>query len=174
MDHMQETVVQAIRTATCEVFTTMLGSDVVPGEAFPEKRATAPVDGVVSLIGLAGPWIGTGSLTCSPALACWLSGQLLMAEFSSVNDEVLDAVAELTNMIIGNVKTILEEELGQMALSIPTVVFGRNFTARSAGSEEWTVVPFDLTTGRLHIKICLAPATATSHSHHSRLTLHVP
>jgi chemotaxis protein CheX len=171
---MEQLVVQAIGTATCEVFSTMLGSDVTPGEAFPEKRATAPVDGVVSLIGLAGPWIGTGCLTCSPALACKLSEQLLMSEFESVNDEVLDAVAELTNMIIGNVKTILEQDFGPMALSIPTVVFGRNFTARSAGSEEWAVVPFAFPEGRLYVKLCLAPASAMSHLAHSRLTLQVP
>jgi chemotaxis protein CheX len=171
---MEELVISAIRTATCEVFSTMLGAEVSPGEAFPEKRATAPVDGVVSLIGLAGPWIGTGSISCSPSLACKLSEMLLMAEFESVNDEVLDAVAELTNMIIGNVKTIVEEKLGPMALSIPTVVFGRNFTARSAGSEEWTVVPFQLPDGRLDVKLCLAPAQSIAHHPLSRLMLQVP
>jgi chemotaxis protein CheX len=171
---MHNTVVEAIRTATTEVFATMLDSQVIPLEPYQEKRATAPVDGVVSLIGLAGTWIGTGSLSCSPALACGVSAKLLTAEFDSVNDEVLDAVAEVTNMIIGNVKTILEGELGPMALSIPTVVFGRNFTARSAGSEQWTVVPFSLPEGRMDVKLCLAPGQAHSHSLHSRLTVQVP
>jgi chemotaxis protein CheX len=171
---MHNTVVEAIRTATIEVFTTMLDTQVTPLEPFHEKRATAPVDGVVSLIGLAGTWIGTGSLTCSPEVACRVSSQLLLSEFDSVNDEVLDAVAEVTNMIIGNVKTILEGDLGPMALSIPTVVFGRNFTARSAGSEEWTVVPFDFPEGRMDVKLCLAPGQAHSHSLQSRFTVQVP
>ena len=40
---------------------------------------------------------------------------------------MLDAVAEVTNMIIGNVKTVLESRLGAMGLSTPTVIYGRNF-----------------------------------------------
>jgi chemotaxis protein CheX len=97
-----------------------------------------------------------------------------MSEFDTVNDDVLDAVAEVTNMVIGNVKTILENELGPMALSIPTVVFGRNFTARSAGSEAWTAVPFELPCGRLEVKLCLAPAQHPQHHSIQRLTLQVP
>ena len=66
----------------------------------------------------------------------------MMSEYSSVTDEVLDAVAELTNMIIGNLKTALEEHLGPMGLSIPTVIHGRNFTSRTVGTQDWTIVPF--------------------------------
>ena len=33
---------------------------------------------------------------------------MLMTESTAVNEEVLDAVAEMTNMIIGSVKTDLE------------------------------------------------------------------
>jgi chemotaxis protein CheX len=167
-------VVEAVRRATSEVCLTMLDTPVEPGPPFTEKRPPEPIDGVVSLIGLAGVWIGIGSLSCTPALACSLSGKLLMTEFDSVDDEVLDAIAELTNMIIGNVKTTLESHLGPMALSIPTVVFGRNFTARSVGSEEWTVVPFDLPEGRLDVKLCLAPGQAPGNAIHTRLTVQAP
>jgi chemotaxis protein CheX len=166
-------VTDAMLTATREVFSTMLGAEVQPGDAYQEKKASGPTDGVVSLIGLAGPWIGTGSVTCSPAVACWMAGALLMTEYDSVNDDVLDAVAEITNMIIGNVKTLLEAELGPMALSIPTVVFGRSFTARSAGSEEWTVFPFQTPHGGLEVKLCLAPAQQHHNLSVQRLTFQV-
>ena len=68
-----------------------------------------------------------GSISCTPALACRICSQMLMTESTAVDEEVLDAVAELTNMIIGSVKTDLEQHLGPLGLSIPTVVFGRNF-----------------------------------------------
>ena len=80
-----------------------------------------------------------------------------MAEYTSVNEDVLDAIAEITNMIIGNVKTLLEVDLGPMGLSIPTVIFGRNFASRTAGTFEWSVVPFVLDGEKIHIQICLAP-----------------
>ena len=56
-----------------------------------------------------------------------MGANMLMTEASAVNEEVLDAMAELTNMVIGNVKTKLESQLGPLGLSIPTVVYGRNF-----------------------------------------------
>jgi chemotaxis protein CheX len=155
--NLHEIVVDRIRHATADVFSTMLSLEVPAGEATLEAGTPEPNDGVVSLIGVAGAWAGTGSLTCSPELACLVSSQLLMTEFTAVDEEVLDAVAELTNMIIGGVKTDLESELGPLGLSIPTVVFGRNFQTRSAGSAEWTVVRFLVGTDVLTVKLCLAP-----------------
>ncbi len=153
----QDTIVQAVHAATREVFSTMLSMEISTGEAYTEESPSGPTDGVVSLIGLAGQWAGTGSMSCSAAFACRLSSQMLLIELNSVDGEVLDAIAELTNMIIGNVKTSLEERLGPMGLSIPTVVFGKNFTTRSTRSGLWTVVPFHCGDDRIEVRICLAP-----------------
>jgi chemotaxis protein CheX len=80
---------------------------------------------------------------------------MLMTESTSVNEEVLDAVAELTNMIIGGVKTDLEQHLGPLGLSIPTVVFGRNFKTRTSGNSEWIVVRLLWDDECLVVKVCL-------------------
>ena len=158
----QTEVAAAIKAATGEVFSTMLGMEAVAGEDFTEKAGgVAPASGVVSLIGLAGSWVGTGSLACTSALACKLSSQLLMTEFESINEEVLDSMAELTNMIVGNVKTVLEEKVGAMGLSTPTVIFGQNFQTRSARNHEWTVVPFTCGDAHLFVQLCLAPNRET-------------
>ena len=69
---------------------------------------------------------------------------MLMTESTAVDEDVLDAVAELTNMIIGSVKTDLEQHLGPLGLSIPTVVFGRNFKTRTSANTEWIVVALPL------------------------------
>jgi CheY-specific phosphatase CheX len=65
----QEELVHAIRTATEEVFTTMLTLNITAGEVFVEKEEAVPSSGVVSLIGLAGSWVGSGSLACSAGCA---------------------------------------------------------------------------------------------------------
>jgi chemotaxis protein CheX len=75
------------------------------------------------------------------------------------NEEVLDAMAEVTNMIIGNVKSLIENDYGAMGLSIPTVIYGRNYKARSTGAGEWTVVPFSCGAEVMEIKICLLPGS---------------
>ena len=146
-----------ITDATRQVFETMIPLDVTLGEVYVDKKDPGPSAGVVSLVGLVGSWVGTGSFSCSPEMACKLASALLMADYSAMNEEVLDALAEVANMIIGNVKTGLEETLGPMGLSIPTVIFGRNFTTRSVGNSDWIVVPFFHGEERMEIQICLAP-----------------
>jgi chemotaxis protein CheX len=154
----QEELVQAIRMATDEVFATMLNLSVLAGDVFVEKEEAVPSSGVVSLIGLAGSWVGSGSLACSAACACKIASALLMAPYPAIDEDVLDAVAEVTNMIIGNVKTALESRLGAMGLSTPTVIYGRNFQTRSTGNQKWTVVPFTFGgEDRMCVQVCIAP-----------------
>jgi chemotaxis protein CheX len=166
--NLQPVIVEAITQASLQVFSTMLGEEIQRGKVSVENGPPDSNDGVVSFIGLTGPWAGTGSLSCSPTLACRVCSSMLMTESSAVDEEVLDAVAELTNMILGSVKTDLEQHLGPLGLSIPTVVFGRNFKAKS-GSNEWIVVEFLWHEESFLVKLYLAPKDRTTH-----ITPHVP
>ena len=157
-----EKLVTIIQGATEEVFSMMLGLAVEKGEAYQEENADQSFDGVVALVGLAGSWVGAGRISCSAAFACKISGALLASEYDSVNEDVLDAIAEVTNMIVGNIKTLLEEDYGAMGLSIPTVIFGRNYRARSGRPGRWTVVPIISGGERMEIKLCLLPGSNPS------------
>lgn len=156
----QDKLVAGVRQATREVFSTMLDMALEEEPAYVESVAAETIEGVVSLIGLAGEWVGTGSIACGSQLACALSSKLLMSEYDQVNEDVMDAMAEITNMIVGNVKTAVEDDLGPMGLSIPTVVFGHEFKTRSVGQAEWVVVPFLAGADRLLVRICLVPASS--------------
>ena len=164
--NLHSVIVESITQSAGNVFSTMLGSHLDSGEVTIETSSADPNDGVVSFIGIAGTWAGTGSISCSPALACRVCAAMLMTEATAVNEDVLDAVAELTNMIIGSVKTDLEQHLGPLGLSIPTVVFGRNFKTRSAATTEWINVLFDWEGDPLLIKMCLAPNDRAHAVHH--------
>lgn len=157
-----------IRAAAADVFSTMLGIEIGAG---PEREANSGpdiADGVLAFVGLAGPWTGAGAISCSAAFACKLCEALLMAPASAVNDEVLDAMGEVANMIIGNFKTMAEERLGPLGLAIPTVIYGRNFTSRGIGKHRWVIVPFTSGSETMEVRVCLAPtkeSTATTSSH---------
>jgi chemotaxis protein CheX len=146
-----------ILQSTLSVFSTMLDLEITPGTPHVGAGGEAPNYGVAALVGLAGSWAGTGSVDCSAALACRLAGAMLGSEYESVNDDVLDAMGEVANMIIGNIKTSVEEVVGPMDLSIPTVVYGRNFTTRSQKRNQWTVVPFDCYGEELLVRVMLVP-----------------
>jgi len=165
--NLEEFIVSSINQSTIEVFSTMLGVELMPGFAIFEEAPDVNCE-VVSFIGLAGPWAGAGSLCCSAALACRVCASMLMTETASVNEDVLDAVAELTNMVIGNVKTQLESQLGPLGLSIPTVVYGRNFKTRTAGTADWIILRFHWDEDFLTVKLCLTP-----HDKNARHTIHL-
>ena len=135
-----EQIAPVIAQSAADVFETMLAMDVTLGNA-REDTINHQADGVVALVGVGGSWAGSGRISCSASLACQLAGAMLMQPFTHVNEEVLDAMSEIANMIIGNVKTTFEERLGFLALSLPTVVYGRNYQTRCAGVRQWTVVP---------------------------------
>jgi len=158
----RDEIISEIRAAAEDVFATMLNTQLRFSEAYCDKGPSHPLDGVICLIGMAGEWTGTGVLSCSAESACRIASRMLMAEYATVDAEVLDAVAEIANMILGNVKTALERSLGPMGMSIPTVIFGKNFLAKSFGEETWTVVLFDYEDQRLEVKLFLKRAAAPS------------
>jgi chemotaxis protein CheX len=157
----EKTIVEYVRTSAADVFSTMLGLEIVNGPEFTDQNAPTVSDGVLAFVGMAGSWTGAGVISCSAAFACRICNQLLMSEATSVNEEVLDAVGEVANMVIGNFKTAVEEHLGPLGLSIPTVIYGRNFTSRSLGTNNWIVLPFKCEGEPMEIRCCLSPAKET-------------
>jgi chemotaxis protein CheX len=154
--NLQKLLTSSIAASTANVFSTMLGRDLGHSQVSIGTRTPDANDGVASFIGIAGAWAGTGSITCSPALACRICSWMLMTEVTAVDEAVLDAIAELTNIIVGGVKTDLETHLGPLGLSLPTVVFGLNFKTRSSGGHEWVVASFCCDGEPLIVKMCLA------------------
>src|SRR6266849_3408985 len=105
----QHDIVVSITDATREVFSTMLALPVSVEQAREESAEPEHLDGVVALVGIGGSWTGSGRICCSPRMAAKLASALLMTNYDAVNEDVLDAVAEVANIIIGNVKTFFEE-----------------------------------------------------------------
>src|SRR2546430_13731054 len=104
--------------------------------------AGGPRERIAGLAGWAGSGVGSASLCCNTTMACRMSSHMLGMEYTEVCEDVLDAVSEIANMIFGNFKTTAETYLGPLGLSIPTVIYGLTFSARTAGKDKWIVVPF--------------------------------
>lgn len=158
-----ENLIEVVRTTTIEVFSTMLGVEVAALAPTVAKQLTTRNSGLVAIVGMAGAVSGSGSFCLSQNLACRVSSRFLMQdpEFDEVNDDVLDAVAELSNMIVGGLKTILEEQFGPMGLSIPQIVFGENYVTRSSSAGDRIAIPFECQDGGeiFNVVICIITDT---------------
>jgi len=150
-----ELLVDEILKTTMDVCRTMLDCHVEAGTPRWEEGETGSTNGVAAMIGLAGKYSGNGIVVCSPEAACTLAGRLLTTRFENVNEEVLDALGEIANMIVGNIKTNLWSRLGEMGLSTPTIIHGRDFTTHTTGKHPWTVVPFHLEGQIFHVQMIL-------------------
>ncbi len=83
----------------------------------------------VSCVAVTGEWQGCVRLACPTQLARMAASAMfdLPAE-KLTDDEVADALGELTNMIGGNIKGLLP---GPSCLSMPTVTIGASDTVRT-------------------------------------------
>ena len=159
-------LVSAVRSATHKVFETMLNLPLEDRDPYEKIESDPPEtgDGIEALVGIAGTWSGTGRICCSPQFACNIAGALLMTEYPAMNEEVFDAMAELANIVVGNVKTHFEETLGPLDLSIPMIVYGRHYKSRSIGAFRWIVTPFVSGAHTWEVRFCLVPSRVRSHA----------
>ena len=166
----KQSIIEAVRSATALVFSTMMDLHVEMGSAFVDKTSPSTTEGVMAFVGLAGPWVGSGVISFNSEIACRLSSVFLMAETPAVtvNEDVLDAVGELANMVFGNFKTVAEAVVGPLGLSVPTVIYGKHFVSRSLGKSEWIVLPLVCPYGEFQIRIWFTPL---SESHLARLVV---
>lgn len=166
LDYMTE----AMRAAALEVFGTMLGIEVEPDEPSPDFTVESEDPGVVSLLGLTGEWTGSGGLCCSADCACWIASRMLFSEYPEVNDEVRDAVGEITNMIIGGFKNSIGAQTGPLGMSTPTVICGRAMKATNGGAHEWIVFPFRSKEHSFRMMVQLQPARQTAPRAHDAMS----
>ena len=116
--------------ATLGVSIEPAGSECVPGRV----RSTA------ACIQITGAWNGAILLDCPIQIAQRAASIMFNAKIEALQvTDLQDAVAELVNMIGGNVKALLPETC---YLSLPAVVEGGDYSTRVPGSRTLTRVCF--------------------------------
>lgn len=125
---------------TESVFQSMLGLDVEPSDA--ELPSSELITGAIYY---AGPWKGAALLQCDPREAYEFTARLMGVPLpTSFDDDVRDAMGEITNIIGGNLKPILPHGV---ALSMPSVVSGRPSALRICGEAPLVRLAFSCTAG---------------------------
>lgn len=136
-----------------DLFKTMLGCEARRGE-ISLARSVSSGHEVIALIGLSGIVRGTVALAFPARTALHMVNRLLGVETIGVNDEVLDAVAELVNIVAGGAKAKLNGETGTpISLSLPTVVQGKDYTVEYPSYAKWLDVPFTSELGPFTLRV---------------------
>lgn len=110
--------VSQIHQVTQTVWSTVLGLKIQPTKLTPPEAERF----VIGKVNISGAWQGAVTVGCSAALARLVAGSMFSTPPADASiEEVRDAVGELTNMVGGNIKSLMK---GDCRLSVPAVVDG--------------------------------------------------
>jgi len=128
---------EVLEKATCEVFEIMLGTSL--GNATEESPQV--VADFTAMVGLAGSLCGVVGLRTSSQSARRMAAKMLGCDEVGVNENVQDALGEICNMIAGGFKAKIAGLADGCALSVPTVISGKDYALYSlANGERFEVI----------------------------------
>lgn len=142
MNKQMEQIDQLTRDAIKEVFQSMLSMDVNP-EA-PSPLPPDPEGQIIGSVGFIGDATGIICLYAGLGFARVITGKLLGIPDNEVDsgEMVSDAMGELSNMVVGYVKSRLCNSGLPCVLTIPSVVRGQELSMEGAGDLTRRVIGF--------------------------------
>jgi len=144
-------------TSITSVFDTMLGCSLTRGTPFL-KSSPAPGHEVSGIIGLSGKAKGTVVLGLAWETARNATAAFLQEPLSEIDDDLADAIGELTNMVAGGAKAQLEQLA--LSVSLPSVVTGKRHVVEFPGDATPICIPFDCKWGPVSLEVGLVEQPA--------------
>ncbi|MCK6571269.1 chemotaxis protein CheX [Myxococcota bacterium] len=142
-------------TSTVRVIATMASIQPQPGRPRikPDLRTYADVTGIIGLLGEG----VEGTMAISFAEACILRvvSNMLGEEITDLNNEIEDAVGELTNMISGAARAELETKGYSFRMAIPSVITRRGHSIAVITRFPIVQIPFETDYGPFYVEACL-------------------
>jgi chemotaxis protein CheX len=147
--------------AAVDVFSTMLNCELVRGQLSLNAHFQ-PKHEVTGVIGLSGKASGTVVVSLDRDVAISATERMLGQRPESIDDDVIDAVGEMTNMIAGKAKAGLEQF--EMKLALPTVITGKNHVIRFGSTAQTICIPYTCQWGNISVEVGLAEMAETAES----------
>ena len=132
---------QEIVAATKDVFSTMVMMELEDGPPLIGKGGEIQSN-ISSMLGLGGGVRGVLAIHCPADVAKGITGAFLGMDIEELNDDVKDAIGELTNMVAGNLKVFFANFDIDVKLAIPTTVIGESYHTSGLFGATRIVVPF--------------------------------
>lgn len=113
-----------INETVSDLFGTMLDTEATPSS----EKALPGKDMVTAIIAFAGAWNGDLVLECCHAQAMVFAQRFLQCDaLTEVGEDVISTIAELSNIVAGNLKVVLP---GGTNISTPSVIEGSNYDVK--------------------------------------------
>jgi chemotaxis protein CheX len=145
--------------STIHVLQTMAQINPRAGQA-GRKEGNRTWGTVTGIIAMAGDNL-VGNLVISFETECILSivSKMLMEPFAEINDDVVDAVGEITNMIAGGTKQELSLKGWSCNMATPLMITGKDVEFTQSGKGVVVSVPFETEVGSFVLEASLSKRT---------------
>jgi chemotaxis protein CheX len=144
---------------TMEVLKKMAFVEPHAGKVYLKETSIADGD-VSGIIGITGDATGSLAISFGEACICHIVSRMLGEVHVEINQDVFDAVGEITNMISGVARTHLEKEGMTVYAAIPSVVYGKQHTISHILSSPSIVIPFSMDQGSFGVDVCIKKTAA--------------
>jgi len=147
--------------AVTELFSTMLSMNMLPASLEPGfGNGEAHIAGAVGFVGkLSGMVYVFTTVSFARRITATLLG---LQEAEIEGDEMInDAMGEMANMLVGQMKSQLSDRGMPCVLTIPSVVRGSNFSVEATTSTEGHIFSFVSGENRIFIQVLLKPSEAS-------------
>ncbi|MHC5060365.1 MAG: chemotaxis protein CheX [Planctomycetota bacterium] len=132
----QETFTEALLEGAREVFETMMFMTVEEGDG--ESSQSIEGEAILGSITFQGTVEGCLTICCDANCAKTISRNMLGMEPDEeiTHDDMIDAMGEVANMVMGSMKARLLDSCGDLQVSIPSVVTGTKLESALGESTE--------------------------------------
>ncbi|MES2855948.1 MAG: chemotaxis protein CheX [Bdellovibrionota bacterium] len=119
----------------------------------PADKMHGDISGVIGLIAEA--FKGAVVITFPEKTFLGVMSRMLGEEITVMNKELEDGAGELTNIIFGQAKVVLNEKGYGIATALPSVITGPDHSISQGKNGSRIVIPFDSEVGRFFVEICI-------------------
>ena len=147
-------IINPFINATLNVLETMAFVKSEAGKPFLKKDDIAKGD-VSGIIGITGETNGTIYVTFDESSILKIVSNMFGEKMREINNEITDAVGELTNMISGQARKELEEIGKVFHGAIPSVITGKNHKLIPMTKGPKIAIPFKTESGNFTVEIAL-------------------
>jgi chemotaxis protein CheX len=143
---------QDIIAATTDVFSTMLGMDLVVGEVVDGAGGEVESN-ITAMLGLGGDIRGMLAVHCPAAVAMAITSGFLGMDVEELDEDVKDAIGEIANMVAGNLKIAFAGHDLKIELAIPTSIVGQSYRVGGMLGARRAAVPFAMEQGQFLVEL---------------------
>ena len=149
--------INSLLRSTMDVLTMMASVEPKPGRPYL-KQGPKTYGDVTGIMGLAGPsgFQGSFSISFSKAAVLFVVSSMFGGEeFTELDDEIRDAVGEVTNMVSGSARAALADKGYHFDMAIPTVICKEQHSITQVTQAPVVVIPFTCDAGPFHAEVAV-------------------